>query len=144
MTYAPGHEKELSDRSLRRRVGVHRASRSASQRTTGEPRPREILDAIFYVLKSGCPWRLLPQDFPTWETDRLAGVHATARVRGFASQVGGGKDLFVAWSKQEDEQGLREAVRQRGGFRLRGDDPADGEEVGSCLRLSKQFLHALR
>jgi putative transposase len=29
---------------------------------------REILDAIFYVLKSGCPWRLLPQDFPPWET----------------------------------------------------------------------------
>jgi putative transposase len=29
---------------------------------------REILDAIFYVLKSGCPWRLLPRDFPPWET----------------------------------------------------------------------------
>jgi putative transposase len=25
---------------------------------------REILDAIFYVLKSGCAWRLLPHDFP--------------------------------------------------------------------------------
>jgi putative transposase len=29
---------------------------------------REILSAIFYVLKSGCPWRLLPRDFPPWET----------------------------------------------------------------------------
>jgi putative transposase len=29
---------------------------------------REILNAIFYVLKSGCPWRLLPKDFPPWET----------------------------------------------------------------------------
>ena len=29
---------------------------------------RKILDAIFYVLKSGCPWRLLPRDFPPWET----------------------------------------------------------------------------
>jgi putative transposase len=29
---------------------------------------REILNAIFYVLKSGCPWRLLPRDFPPWET----------------------------------------------------------------------------
>jgi putative transposase len=27
---------------------------------------REIFDAIFYVLKSGCPWRLLPGDFPPW------------------------------------------------------------------------------
>ena len=25
---------------------------------------REILNAIFYLLKSGCQWRLLPQDFP--------------------------------------------------------------------------------
>ena len=37
----------------------------------GRPRThssREILNAIFYILKSGCPWRLLPQDFPPWET----------------------------------------------------------------------------
>ena len=37
----------------------------------GRPRvhtTRQILDAIFYVLKSGCPWRLLPRDFPPWET----------------------------------------------------------------------------
>src|SRR5829696_6548308 len=40
-------------------------------RATGRPRihsPREILDAIFYVLRSGCPWRLLPHDFPPWKT----------------------------------------------------------------------------
>jgi putative transposase len=38
---------------------------------TGRPRLhglREILDAIFYVLKSGCAWRLLPHDFPPWKT----------------------------------------------------------------------------
>src|SRR5918998_5308175 len=29
---------------------------------------REILNAIFYVLKSGCHWRLLPHDFPPWPT----------------------------------------------------------------------------
>jgi putative transposase len=29
---------------------------------------REILDAVFYVLKSGCPWRWLPRDFPPWKT----------------------------------------------------------------------------
>ena len=37
----------------------------------GRPRThatREILNAVFYVLKSGCPWRLLPEDFPPWET----------------------------------------------------------------------------
>src|ERR671933_331566 len=29
---------------------------------------RDIFDAIFYVLKSGCYWRLLPHDFPPWPT----------------------------------------------------------------------------
>ncbi len=29
---------------------------------------RAILNAIFYVLKSGCPWRLLPKDFPPWKS----------------------------------------------------------------------------
>ncbi len=29
---------------------------------------RAILDAVLYILKSGCPWRLLPRDFPPWKT----------------------------------------------------------------------------
>ena len=29
---------------------------------------RELLNAIFYALRSGCPWRLLPHDFPPWKT----------------------------------------------------------------------------
>jgi transposase len=41
---------------------------------TGHGRPRthellrEILDAVFYLLKSNCQWRLLPHDFPRWPT----------------------------------------------------------------------------
>jgi transposase len=27
---------------------------------------REIVNAIFYLLRPGCSWRLLPQDFPPW------------------------------------------------------------------------------
>jgi putative transposase len=29
---------------------------------------REILNATFYVLRSGCQWRMLPHDFPRWPT----------------------------------------------------------------------------
>jgi putative transposase len=29
---------------------------------------REILNAILYLLRSGCAWRLLPHDFPPWKT----------------------------------------------------------------------------
>lgn len=38
---------------------------------TGRPRvhaQREILDAIFYVVRAGGQWRLLPHEFPPWPT----------------------------------------------------------------------------
>jgi putative transposase len=37
----------------------------------GRPRSvdmREILNAIFYILRAGCAWRLLPHDLPPWQT----------------------------------------------------------------------------
>src|SRR5918995_817882 len=37
----------------------------------GRPRTtalREILNAILYLLRSGCPWRMLPKDFPPKST----------------------------------------------------------------------------
>jgi putative transposase len=71
--------------------------------------------------------------------DRLGETHAAARVCGFASQVGGGEDLLLAKPEQEDEQGLREAVRQRRSVHLRCHDSSDGEASGPCLRISKQF-----
>lgn len=29
---------------------------------------RQVIDAIFYVVKGGIPWRYLPTDFPPWQT----------------------------------------------------------------------------
>lgn len=29
---------------------------------------RQILDAIFYVARTGCQWAYLPKDFPPWKT----------------------------------------------------------------------------
>jgi len=29
---------------------------------------REILNAIFYITKAGCQWRMLPHEFPPWQT----------------------------------------------------------------------------
>src|SRR6266851_1477102 len=29
---------------------------------------REVVNAILYVLRSGCPWRLLPHEYPKWQT----------------------------------------------------------------------------
>jgi len=51
---------------------------------------RAILDAIFYRLRTGCPWRYVPKDFPPWQTVsyhfrrfRLTGVwhHLLATLR---------------------------------------------------------------
>jgi len=39
--------------------------------STGRPRTwpmREIINGIFYVMRSGCTWRLLPNDLPPWGT----------------------------------------------------------------------------
>ena len=29
---------------------------------------RAIFDVIFYILRTGCPWRYLPSNFPPWKT----------------------------------------------------------------------------
>ena len=44
----------------------------------GRPRstdPRAVINAIFYLLRTGCQWRLLPRCFPPWST-----VHHYFRV----------------------------------------------------------------
>lgn len=38
---------------------------------TGRPRIhsyRQIVNAIFYLIRSGCAWRMLPKDYPNWKT----------------------------------------------------------------------------
>jgi len=42
-----------------------------ASRACGRPRKhhlREIVDAIYWVVRGGCGWRLLPHDFPPWKT----------------------------------------------------------------------------
>lgn len=38
---------------------------------TGRPRQwdlRDILNGIFYLVRSGCAWRMLPREYPPWAT----------------------------------------------------------------------------
>ena len=42
-----------------------------ARRTLGRPRAtdlRTVLDAILYIARTGCPWRMLPKDFPPFTT----------------------------------------------------------------------------
>ena len=61
---------------------------------TGRPMAdlREVLDAVFYLLRSGCQWRLLPHDFPPWST-----VHTWYR----------------RWRKDGTWERINEALRQQ-------------------------------
>jgi len=40
-------------------------------KTGGRPRAanmRQIINAIIYLLRTGCAWRMLPHDYPAWQT----------------------------------------------------------------------------
>ena len=63
---------------------------------------RRVLDAVFYVLRSGCAWRLLPHDFPPWQMVvyhfcrwLLAGVwHRVHEALRASVREGSGRDRY--------------------------------------------------
>jgi len=60
------YDTDLSDREwevIRPLIPVHRGR---GRKMTLEL--REVLDAIFYVVRTGCQWRALPGDFPKWSS----------------------------------------------------------------------------
>ena len=74
------------------------------------------------------------------KSDRLGEAHAAERLPSATKEVDSRANLLLVEPKPKDEQGLRKAVRQRRGVRLRSYDTSDGEEVGTYLRISRQFL----
>jgi putative transposase len=61
---------------------------------------REILNAIYYIVRSGCAWRLLPHEFPPWKT-----IH----------------HYFRTWRLDGTWERLHTALRQRLRVRLKRD-----------------------
>lgn len=58
-------------RILKRLLPSEKKRKHPPKKQRGCPRKwrwRKILNAIFYVLRGGCQWRLLPHDFPPWQT----------------------------------------------------------------------------
>jgi len=58
------YPSDLSDEQWRLVAPILRQACGRSGRV---PR-REVLSAIFYVLRTGCQWRYLPQSYPKWKT----------------------------------------------------------------------------
>jgi putative transposase len=63
----------------------------------GEVDLREIVQAVFYILSSGCQWRALPKEFPPYSTvqgyfyawrDTVGGRRSEALVRKARRQLG--------------------------------------------------------
>src|SRR5579859_2295119 len=60
------YAKDVSDAAW-----VLLAPRLPAARPGGRPRTtdiRAVINAIFYLLRTGCQWRLLPREFPAWGT----------------------------------------------------------------------------
>mgnify|MGYP001578786908 CR=1 FL=1 len=59
-----GYPSDLTDKQWKVIESlIPAAKRGGRPRTTDM---REMLNAVIYVVKSGCDWRMLPHDFPDW------------------------------------------------------------------------------
>lgn len=71
------------------------------QSPRGRPRTwteRDILDAILYIVRSGCGWRLMPHDLPRWQT--VYGYYWHWRNSGLWEQIN-----MVLVQKVREQQG---------------------------------------
>lgn len=66
------YDSDLTDKRWFRIADFIPESRSTTVKGGGGRPPRydrrEILNAILYIARTGCQWRLLPHDFPNWKT----------------------------------------------------------------------------
>lgn len=87
----------------------------------GRPRStdmREVMNAIFYITRTGCAWRMLPHEFPHWRT--VYEFYARWRDDG-------------TWETMNSR--LREQVRRRAG---RKSEPRIGVLDSQSVKTSDQ------
>ena len=65
-TQRPAYPSDLADAEWQLIEGmIPPAAGGGRQRDTNM---RAVVDGILYLLRSGCAWRMLPKDFPPWQT----------------------------------------------------------------------------
>src|SRR5947208_483253 len=57
---------DISDAAWKRIARLLPAARQGGRPRTTDL--RAVLNAIFYLLRAGCQWRLLPREYPVWGT----------------------------------------------------------------------------
>lgn len=60
------YDTDLSDAAWAMVAPVLPAARPGGRPRTTDV--RAVVNAIFYLLRTGCQWRLLPREFPRWGT----------------------------------------------------------------------------
>jgi putative transposase len=71
MRYALGMNKQSYPTDLTDRQWQYISPLVPAAKPGGRPRTlemREVINAIFYILVTGCQWRMLPHDYPTWQS----------------------------------------------------------------------------
>ena len=58
------YASDLNDQEFALHCAACRTKGRVGQETTVDI--REVLNAIFYRIRTGCQWRMLPKDFPAW------------------------------------------------------------------------------
>ena len=58
-----GYSTDITDKQWDLIEHIFRAHKG--QHFTEHPK-RILLNAVLYIVKTGCQWRLLPNDFPPW------------------------------------------------------------------------------
>lgn len=61
-----GYPSDLSDAEWRTIAPLLPKSKPGGRPRTTDV--RAVVNAIFYILRSGCAWRMLPRDFPPYQT----------------------------------------------------------------------------
>jgi transposase len=61
----PGYASDLSDAEMAICKPLLPPPKSRGRKPTDD---RKILNALFYMVRAGCPWRYLPRDFPPFTT----------------------------------------------------------------------------
>ena len=67
MAHRKSYPSDLSDAQWAILEPLLGAPAARPGRPRSHPR-REVVDAILYVLRTGCQWRYLPEGFPHWNT----------------------------------------------------------------------------
>ena len=124
--------------------------------TTGRPRQsdlREIFNAIFYLNKTGCPWRYLPKDFPSyhlvnyyynkWTHSGLLEQINAALCAGFRQKKGRNLEPSGAIIDTQSVKGTSESFLESGfdgGKRIQGRKRPIVVDTTGCLLVV--FAHA--